>query len=302
MQVVSGIDILQGQKSIPLAERTTMLLGGIPEVEVRVWDFAKIDALPGIIEKTALPVKVLGAGSNILAKEGVLPLCALTVESGLKPEVTGTDGELTLVRCGADIMLPVLLSRLAGLGLSGLSGLAGIPGSVGGAILMNAGSFGTEIWNRVRSVQVFSPSLGLVELPPERFSYGYRYSQLKDHEGWYLILSATFALEKESEESVRKKMRDCIELKKAGQPLGQPSAGCVFKNPDEKISAGRLLDEAGMKGERAGGMMFSEVHANFMINTGGGLFRDALELIETARAKVLGASGWKLDLEVRVWS
>lgn len=302
MQIVPGIDLLQGGEIIsPLSRRTSMGIGGTPTAEVRVFDLGKIDALPGLLERTGLPVHILGAGSNILAQDGLAPFAILTLETGLLPEVTGKAGELTLVRCGSDTALPVLLAKLASFGLAGLSGLAGIPGSVGGAVAMNAGSFGVEIGDYVHSVQVFSPKLGLVDLPADHFTFNYRHTALNNHEGWFLIVSVTFALTAGKREEILEHARACLIEKKAKQPLGQRSAGCVFKNPSKDAPAGKLLEEAGMKLERLGGVMFSDIHANFMVNTGYGLFRDALELIKRAQERVLAMSGWKLDLEVRLW-
>lgn len=303
MQKVPGIDIIQGGRAGgSLAQRTSMGIGGMPEVEVRVFDLAKIDALPKILEDTALPVHILGAGTNILARDGAPQICLLTFETGLRPEVVGREGEYTLMRCGADMRLAVLLAKAADCGLAGLSGLAGIPGSVGGALAMNAGSYGTSIGDHVRSMRVFSPLLGLADLPRERLEFSYRRAGIKGHEGWYLILDVTLALKTGRTEEIREHLRACMEEKKARQPLGTRSAGCVFKNPAPDVPAGRLLDEAGLKLEREGGMMFSDIHANFMLNTGNGLFRDALTLIERARARVLAASGWNLDLEVKLWT
>jgi UDP-N-acetylmuramate dehydrogenase len=166
---------------------------------------------------------------------------------------------------------------------------------------MNAGSYGVSIGERVHSVEIFSPLLGLRELPATDFTFSYRSCRLRDHEGWYLITGVTLAMTKGERALIRERMREVYAKKRAGQPVTARSAGCVFKNPAPQDPAGRLLEQAGLKGMSRGGMRFSTVHANFLVNEGVGSSEQALELIELAKDRVYQESGHRLETEVRLW-
>ncbi|MBG3876636.1 UDP-N-acetylmuramate dehydrogenase, partial [Desulfovibrio oxamicus] len=203
--------------------------------------------------------------------------------------------------------LPRLVSRLSAWGLRGMEGLAGIPGGVGGAVAMNAGSYGCECGAVLHAVSVFSPALGHVTLGRDRFRYGYRHFGVLDEagtplDGWYLVTAATFALSRCDSAMVHAAMRGNYLKKKATQPVLSHSAGCVFRNPSSVNPAGKLLDAAGMKGYRIGDMAFSMMHANFMVNEGNGTAKDAFSLLQCARVAVSERFGVELELEVKVWS
>jgi len=173
-------------------------------------------------------------------------------------------------------------------------------------VAMNAGSFGQEIKDHLCGLRLFSPSLGIIALEAEELETGYRrlgipaLERMADGENWFVILSARFRCPKQKPEEIRARMRACLEQKRRVQPLDLPSAGCVFKNPPQ-APAGKLLEECGFKGRILGGMAFSSLHANFLVNTGKGKSSEALKLIEEAREAVLAARGVLMELEVRLW-
>ena len=162
---------------------------------------------------------------------------------------------------------------------------------------MNAGSYGTEIGDLITRIRIWSPGQGLFWLDRDQCDFGYRHFAPKIPLGKGLVWQVELGLAEGQPKQVRKVMQENYERKKATQPVTARSAGCVFKNP-EGTSAGLLLDKAGMKGARLGGMAFSEMHANFLVNTGNGTSEDALELIDQAREKVKEQFGIILDLEV----
>lgn len=284
-----------------LRERTSIQLGGPAIAELRFSSLRALDQLPGLVTRLGGRVAPFGAGTNIIAGDGQLPLLLLRLcpELGLKAK--GEKGERVLLRADGAMRLPVLLGKAASMGLAGLESLAGIPGSVGGAIAMNAGSYGMSIGERVHSVEVFSPLLGLVERRVEDFDFSYRSCRLRGHEGWFLIVAVTLLLDKGERMLIRDRMRTVYTQKKAGQPVTAKSAGCVFKNPAPDAPAGRLLEQAGLKGLAEGGMRFSSLHANFLVNEGAGRSEQALSLIDLAKERVLARTGYRLETEVRIW-
>ncbi|MCL1915589.1 MAG: UDP-N-acetylmuramate dehydrogenase [Desulfovibrionaceae bacterium] len=299
-----------GLRVIPapsLAELTSIRLGGEALARVRLENEADFAALPQTLRKLGGRPAVLGQGSNILAGEGKLPLVLLELDKS-KREIRLLENGLdeALVEVSASMPLPFFLNSLAGMGLGGLDGLAGIPGQVGGAVAMNAGSFGQEIKDRLHGLRLFSPALGLITLEAEELETGYRHLGIPalegtaDGENWFVILNARFRCPKQKPEEIRARMRACLEQKRRSQPLDLPSAGCVFKNPPQ-APAGKLLEECGFKGRILGGMAFSSLHANFLVNTGKGKSPEALKLIEEAREAVLAAKGVQMELEVRLW-
>lgn len=280
-----------------LAKRTTLRLGGTAEVELVARDARDLDELGDFLMKETLRPFVIGEGSNLLAPDGRLDMALIRSATPPGPERTEKVGDKLIVRCGAGQRLPGLLGWAQMAGLSGLEGLTGIPGSVGGAVVMNAGSYGTEIGDLVTRVRMWSPGQGLFWLDRDQCDFGYRHFKPNIPIGKGLIWQVELALSEGNPKRVRKVMQKNYDRKKTTQPVTMRSAGCVFKNPEE-TSAGLLLDKAGMKGARLGGMAFSDIHANFLVNTGKGTSTEALELIDRAREAVKEQFGIILDLEV----
>lgn len=283
-----------------LAERTTLRLGGPALAEVRIVSERGLDELPGRLEELGGRPMALGHGSNILAADGPLPVVLLRAPEGEAPETVFTSGDETVVRAGAGMGLPALLSWCARRGLSGLEGLAGIPGAMGGAVAMNAGSFGAEVGRVLERVLLYSPCCGLRWAGRDDVRLGYRFFAPRTVDVFFLVLAVELRLAKAEPEAVRAAMDAIWARKRASQPLAAASAGCVFKNPEGPAPAGKLLDDAGFKGRRLGGMAFSELHANFLVNLGGGTAAQAFELIQAAREAVAGRFGVDLELEVKV--
>ncbi len=282
-----------------LAERTTLRLGGTAEVEAVVRDRRDLDGLGDFLTNQTLRPFVLGEGSNLIASDGQLDLALIRVDTPPGPERIEKVEDKLIVRCGAGQRLPGLLGWAQMAGLTGLEGLTGIPGSVGGAVAMNAGSYGLEFGDLITRIQLWSPAQGIFWLNADQCVFSYRHFYPGTHGGKCLIWEVELALTESTPGAVRKVMQEVYKKKKATQPVTAKSAGCVFKNPEGK-SAGMLLDQAGMKGLRLGGMAFSDIHANFLINEGNGTSKDALALIEHGRTSVVEQFGTNLELEVIV--
>lgn len=283
-----------------LSAITTLGLGGTCSLELTVSSRDDLAAMDDRIRELGLPVYVVGRGSNIFGLDGsheaVLVRPAFTDGPAVLGDETADGG--VLVSCGAGISLPVLLAFLREKGLSGMEGLAGIPGTVGGAVAMNAGSFGTSTAESLDSVEIWSGGR-LVHLTPDACETGYRHFRPRGLAGSFLVVSAVFRLSRSTSQDVAAGMQHNFQMKKSRQPITARSAGCVFRNPACGVSAGALLERAGFRGRRKGSVALSEQHANFLVNLGGGTSAEALALLEEARTAVRAMAGVELDFEVR---
>jgi UDP-N-acetylenolpyruvoylglucosamine reductase len=236
---------------------------------------------------------VLGRGSNLLIRDGGIRgvVVCLAHASFCGIEVLGRQ-----LRCGAGAKLKEVSARAREADLTGLEFLEGIPGSVGGALRMNAGAMGGATFGVVRQVR-FMDDLGQIhEMSGSGMRPGYRCCPLLQT---CIALGATFQGKTAPREIIAARSREFSERRWRSQPK-EPSAGCIFKNPSPALSAGQLIDQAGLKGARVGGASVSAVHANFIINDGTASARDVLDLIELIRCRVQAARGIDLQTEVEI--
>ena len=296
-----GLILREGKEAPSLARLTTLRLGGPVLGEVCLTDIGAASALPELAARLGGDLVCLGAGSNILAGEGPMPL--IVVRNTAQPEiaiVAEEDSSVT-IRATASVKLPMLIGRAATAGFSGLEGLSGIPGTVGGAVAMNAGSYGQCIADTLSALEIVTFTGEIRRFARDTLSFGYRKMTLPNVQGWWMVTAAEFCLERNKPEAVQTKGRECIAQKKATQPVTAASAGCVFKNPSPENPAGKLLDAAGLKGKQLGGMAFSSMHANFLVNQGAGTSKEAFALLEMAKECVFAKFGIILEPEVKLW-
>ena len=282
-----------------LAPRTTLRIGGTAIAELVLERSEDLDLLPDKLKALGGKPLVLGAGSNILAHDGELPLVLIRPFFNDGPQIVGEHEGKILVRAGAGVPMARLLRFCAVNGLSGLEGLVGIPGSVGGAVAMNAGSHGTENCKNIYTIQAFVDNT-IQRISVDALQYGYRTLRINGKKNDFIVLEATFGLTVGERDGICNCMRHNFFKKKSKQPVTAWSAGCVFKNPSPEMSAGKLLDEAGFKGRKLGGMAFSSLHANFLINEGKGSATAALALLQEAKEAVRQRFGIELEPEVRI--
>ncbi len=275
----------------PLSRHTTMGVGGPAAVMAFPRTTEELRATLQVRSALGAPYRVLGGGSNlVVADEG---LDELVVNTGsLKAVRIGEDGVVT-AEAGANLIQTAV--RCGRAGWRGLTSAVGIPGSVGGAAVMNAGAYGFSIGDVVREVAVFDGSGARMD-PPEGWRFHYRASSIPEGAA---VASLTLKLEPGDPEVLREEAQALTHKRMASQPRGR-NAGCVFKNP-EKLSAGKLIDELGLKGTRRGGAVVSPRHANFVVNEGGATAADVLGLLELLHQRVLSQTGVDLELEVKVW-
>jgi UDP-N-acetylmuramate dehydrogenase len=275
----------------PLSRHTTMGVGGPAAVMAFPRSSEELRQTLRLRAELDLPHRVLGGGSNLVVVDAGLDELVVNTKS-LRMLTIGDDGRTTAEAGQNLIHTAVACSRA---GWRGLESAVGIPGSVGGAAVMNAGAYGFSISDVVREITVFDDS-GAPMNPPEGWRFHYRGSSIPDGAA---VASLTFELRRDDPELLREETRKLAAKRVTSQPGGR-NAGCVFKNP-QQTSAGRLIDELGLKGTRRGAAVVSPKHANFVVNEGGASAQDVLALLEIVRERVFTATGVDLELEVKVW-
>jgi UDP-N-acetylmuramate dehydrogenase len=278
----------------PLAPHTWFRLGGPASLLARPRDTTEVVGLIRRCRDAGVPFRVLGGGSNVLVRDEGFPGLVIHLESPAFADVTITEGK---VEAGAAVPLTALISQTARAGLAGLEVLTGIPGTVGGSLRNNSGGRQGAIGTFVRRVTVVDDDGEVLVREREDLSFDYRSSDLDEP----IILSAGFELESEDPEAVVRRMRRIWIIKKENQPYGHQSSGCIFKNPTPEVSAGALVERAGMKGQKIGGAEVSDRHANFIVAHPGARSAEVLQLIDVVREKVLQQFGYELELQIKIW-
>ena len=278
----------------PLAPQIWFRLGGHAAF------FAKprtVDELRTVIARArqaALPFKILGGGSNVLVRDDGVEGLVIQRESPFFADVA-IDNHVISV--GTAVPLMALISQTARAGLAGLEILTGIPGTVGGALRGNAGGRQGAIGQFVRRVTVLDAANEIQVRDRDDLSFADRESNLDEP----VILSAEFELGHEDPEAVVRRMRKIWIIKRESQPYGHQSSGCIFKNPAPDVSAGALIDQAGLKGARFGGAEVSDRHANFIVAHPGAKASDILHLIDQIQQRVWQQFGYDLELQLQIW-
>ena len=282
------------EKDFPLSRATSVGVGGPADYLVRAGEIPRLaQALEGLTGE-GIPVAFLGAGSNLLVADSghrgvVVSLADLPDEAAVEED---------RVRVGAGARLPVLVNRLTRLGLSGLEWAEGIPGSLGGSIRMNAGAFKDSMQSSVREVTLLDRHGRIERRAVSAADFVYRGAPFV---GERAVVEAVLQLAPRPPEEIEQILRPIREHRRRTQPQGVRSSGCVWKNPPGS-HAGRLIQEAGLKGTQRGGARISEIHGNFIVNTGGATFADVMGLADTIRETVFKTAGVVLEMEVVVWS
>lgn len=276
----------------PMSQHTTFRIGGPADIYIEPAT-SEVVPLINLLRNQQLPFTVIGNGSNLLVSddgiEGVVVSLGKNASS-----VTVTEDT---IEAEAGALLSVVANTAYKAGLTGLEFAAGIPGSVGGAVYMNAGAYGGEIKDILVSATVLTADYQFVEYTNDDLDLAYRHSSLMDDGG--IVLNATFKLEKGSMEEIKALMDDLRDKRVSKQPLNFPSAGSTFKRP-EGYFAGKLIEDAGLKGYTIGGAMVSEKHSGFVVNAGNATCKDVITLMKDVDAKVFEAFGVHLEPEVRI--
>jgi UDP-N-acetylmuramate dehydrogenase len=275
----------------PLAVRTAIRVGGMADLLVRPIDPDDLAALFRACRELGLPLFVLGGGANLLVADRGVRGVVLKLPRDFGEE--RADGARLVLSAGAPTGR--LAAKAQGLGLVGCEFLAGIPGTLGGAVAMNAGTRTGEMKDVVRRVELATAD-GAGWVPAAELAFGYRTARLP---AGAVVTRVEVELEGGDVAASAAAMKADVERRRATQPLTQPTFGSTFTNPPGAY-AGQLIEAVGLKGHRIGGAMWSEVHANFVVNLGGASARDVLALMNLARSRVKERFGIVLEPEVRL--
>lgn len=278
---------------VSMTEKTSLGIGGQTDLLI----LRRYESLPeviGLLHSEGIPHRFLGGGTNVLIVDGELPWVLLQLPSA-RPGLL-LEGNVALVDAAADLGGTVTFCAKNNLG--GMEGLIGVPGSVGGALRMNAGAYGTQIGSHVREVELYRAATGRIEiLRGDDIRFDYRHTSFAPDD---VMLRVRLELPSKPYRDILAGIKVCNEKRRASQPLNQKSAGCIFKNPPG-ASAGRMIDELGLKWHRRGDAMVSDRHANFFVNADRASSEDMLGLIEDVRERVHKAFEFELENEVIVW-
>ena len=283
------------QENVPLAPLTTFRAGGPARFFVTPGNAAEFALLVRFLEERNEPYFVLGRGSNLLVSDKGYDGTVIYTRKTLNHIEKTPDGLGFTAECGV-LLQDLSLAALAA-GLHGLEFAHGIPGTVGGAVLMNAGAYGSEIRDVIHSASILGRDGKIRELSKEELQLSYRHSAISDGSGF--VISGTFALTPGDPKEIRAEMNELMRRRKEKQPLEYASAGSTFKRP-QGYYAGGLIESAGLKGTlHVGDAWVSEKHAGFVVNKGHASASEIYEVIRMAQEAVLKHSGVLLEPEVR---
>ena len=277
----------------PMTKHTSFHIGGPAELMAQPQSEAELQSLLLKAAEAAVPVTLVGNGSNLLVRDKGIRGLVIKLGSMLR-DIKVSGNVLTF---GSGVSLAQASRKAAELGLSGMEFAVGIPGSIGGAVYMNAGAYDGEMSKVVKSVRVMDAAGEVSELSAGELDFGYRHSALQG--SGKIVTSVTVELAAGDKQAIAEKMADFSNRRITKQPLELPSAGSMFKRPPGYF-AGTLIDQTGLKGYTVGGAQVSTKHAGFVVNIGGATAADVLQLISDVQAKVFAAHGVHLEPEVLV--
>ena len=285
-------NVFQGKINLnhSLASYTSMKVGGPADYFLEPKDKADLVAIVRFFQQNNFPYMMIGRGSNMIIHDDGIRGAVISLESGLTR--VALEDELVMAESGA--RLTKLVDFCIQNSLGGLEWAAGIPASGGGAIVMNAGAHASEIKDSLVDVDALRGG-SVVRVRKEDAGFAYRTSSfVKD-----VVLSGRFRLAKADKEEILKRKSELIARRNATQPLSLPNSGSMFKNPPGTFAA-KLIEQAGLKGKRIGGVQISEKHSNFMVNLGDARAEDVVRLIDLARRTIYQNAGILLELEVKL--
>lgn len=292
MSIFSGLEQIV-ETDYPLAKSTWYGLGGTADYFVRPQNVEQLQQVVQRCNENNVPVRIMGFGSNLLIGDDGLTGAVIKLDSDHFKQ-TEYDGDQVTVWAGAD--LGKLVLECVRKGLCGIEALTGIPGSIGGAIKMNAGGNFGDIGSAVESVTLMDKQGNVFEKSKPELIFDYRKSNITAE----FILNAKLKLNQANPEQILRTVKEIWIYKKNTQPLNTKNSGCIFKNP-RGVSAGALIDRAGLKGLQIGEAVVSEKHANFIIAKRECKSRDVIRLIDAIKQRVKEKFGTELELEIEIW-
>ena len=291
---IQDLNIGKVKENELLSLHTTMKIGGPADLFIEPSSLENIQKVMSFIKERQLPWRAIGRGSNLLVSDKGIEGVVIKLSSGLD-HLTINDSTITVGGGHSIVSLSTLISKK---GLSGLEFASGIPGSVGGAVYMNAGAHGSDISKILTKAHILFEDGSMEWLSNEEMEFTYRTSVLqKKRPG--IVLEAEFKLTKGDRATIVSQMQKNKDYRKVTQPWNFPCAGSIFRNPLPNY-AGKLIEDAGLKGFQIGGAKISEMHGNFIVNAGNATAKDVLDLIQYIKDKILNLYGIKIETEVEI--
>lgn len=286
------------KKDEPMSQHTTFRIGGPADIFIEASDTKELINIIRYLQKEKCRYFVIGNGSNLLVDDKGYRGVIVSTKGNDNVRIY-KEGDKNFVNAGAGILLSKLASITAQNGFAGFEFAGGIPGTLGGAVAMNAGAYGGEIKDVIESARVITSSGDIITLNKDELEMSYRSSIVQKEQ--MIVLDALFAFENGDRQQIEAKMKELNEQRRSKQPLEYGSAGSTFKRP-EGYFAGKLIQDAGLKGYRCGDIMVSEKHSGFVVNVGNGTFEQAMSVIDHVRDEVMKSFGVNLELEVKILS
>jgi UDP-N-acetylmuramate dehydrogenase len=280
----------------PLARYTSMKIGGPADYFIEVENIAVLAATLELLHRCNIAVALLGNGSNVLVSDRGVRGAVIRLAGEFKKITWQDEGDFIRVQVGAAYAVTLFVRQAARKGYAGLEFAEGIPGSVGGALVMNAGAYGSEFERVVEQVEAVSPTGAPIVFTRAQMRFSYRDSHLP---AGTVVTRVSLRLRKADADEVSSKLRTLVGKRKSSQPSGFPNSGSMFRNPPGDF-AGRLIEAAGLKGRRVGQAQISERHANFIVNLGGAQAKHVRQLMDLARAEVKRQFAVELIAEVKL--
>ena len=286
----------------PMTVHSTMHVGGPAEAFIVPRDTLMLKAVMGWASENEVPYTFMGGGSDTLVRDSGIKGIAIHLREGFnKLDISHESGDEIFVTADGGVHTGVLVRFAKEKGLAGVEGLAGIPGTVGGNVLTNAGTSLGWISDVVEEITVVERQLRELTIKRKALEFSYRCLKLPRSAA---VIRALLKLKRDDPVAIEKRTAELLEKRKTTQPQGYPTLGCIFKNPQkdgkQKLSAGSLIDEAGLKGVRVGKARVSEIHGNFIVNEGGALAKDVEILIGLVREHIKEKFGIILETEIHI--
>lgn len=291
-KLIKNIDKARVLTDEPMSKHTTFRVGGNADYFVIVRDMEEIKSVLKLCKEENVPYYVLGNGSNLLVGDGGYRGVIIQIWK----EMSNIEVEGTGIRAQAGVLLSKIGNVALDAGLTGFEFAAGIPGCLGGAVMMNAGAYGGEMKDVLKEVTVLTEEGECLTLQNEELELGYRTSVVAKK--GYIVLEAFIQLEQGDKDKIKERMNELKVQRTTKQPLEYPSAGSTFKRP-EGYFAGKLIQDAGLRGFQVGGAQVSEKHCGFVINKGGATAADIMELVSKVQEKVQAEFGVQLEMEIK---
>lgn len=293
-ETIGAANVLENE---PMSSHTSFRIGGPACALVYVNNEEELSSVLSIVETEGATHMLIGNGSNLLVSDEGYPGIAIKL-AGEFEEIKQHESDKTLVTVGAARLMSSTAAFLTEHGLAGFEFASGIPGSIGGALFMNAGAYGGEMKDIVVCAEVMSrDGESCRTVPAEEMELAYRHSVFE--ETGEIILSVTYRLHRADRDAIAAEMKDLAARRNSKQPVQYPSAGSFFKRP-EGYFAGKLIQDAGLKGLAVGGAQVSDLHAGFIINRGDATATDILQLMHLVQNTVYDQFGVRLEPEVRI--